>query len=89
MTLENTDRADKVRKIAELCIRAMGAEHPDGERVTVSLNRQLKAVYVNIYTGNGDDLRAVYSDWDYLDMDMRKLDGMIAVLENFLKECGV
>ena len=89
MTLVNTDRADKVRKIAELCIRAMGAEHPDGKFVTVALSSQLKAVYVNIYTGNGGDLRAVYSDWDYLDMDTRKLDGMIAVLENFLMECGV
>lgn len=89
MTLVNTDRADKVRKIAELCIRAMGAQHPEGKRVTVSLSSQTKSVDVNIYTSNGDDLRAVYSEWDYLDMDTRKLDGMIAVLENFLKECGV
>lgn len=89
MTLVNADRADKMRKIAELCIRAMGAEHPDGKRVRVSLSSQTKSVDVNIYTGNGDDLRAVYSEWDYLDMDMRNLDGMIAVLENFLKECGV
>lgn len=89
MTLVNTDRADKARKIAELAIRAMGAEHPDGKRVTVSLSGHTKSVNVTVYTSNGDDLRAVYNDWDYLDMDMRKLDGMIAVLENFLKECGV
>lgn len=89
MTLVNADRADKMRKITELAIRAMGAQHPEGKRVTVSLSSQTKAVYVTIYTSNGDDLRAVYSEWDYLDMDMRNLDGMIAVLENFLKECGV
>lgn len=91
MTLVNTDRADKVRKIAELAIRAMGAEHPDGKCVSMSTSGNVQGIDVTVYDRNPESgkLKQAYSDYDYLDLDRGRLDSMIAVLENFLKECGV
>lgn len=91
MTLVNTDRADKVRKIAELCIRAMGAEHPEGKCVSMSTSGNAQMIDITVYDRKPEsgELKLAYSDYDYLDWDMGRLDVMIAVLENFLKECGV
>lgn len=93
MTLVNTDRADKVRKIAELAIRAMGAEHPDGKFVTMGMHSSAQRVDIAVYdhVPDSEGIRQRVYEYAYLDEDSStwKLDGMIAVLENFLKECGV